>query len=416
MPTKPLSDEDLSEAVAALAATGTQLAAATSLGLSRGAYCNRLRRAAERGLMLSSAPAMPGYRISQVTDGPSGRSVQQKPEHGDPFALPPGHKISGISTLVDASGDKIVEWIKTREERTAADYVQIIKDGFSGFEGSAKPILAPTIANDDLLTLSPCGDFHAGMFSWGKDTGVDWDLKISERVIGQAVDNLVAAQKSSGTAIVLSGGDLFHADNKDNKTARSGNVLDVDGRYEKVMQVATRLKVRIIDRHLERHGKVIVRILPGNHDEHSAVAVAYFLLAWYRNEPRVTVDIDPSLFFWHRFGKVMIGATHGHTVKLEKMASIMAHRRAEDWGATKYRYIHGFHIHHHSKFATEGEGVISESHQAPIPSDAWHFGAGYLSGRSMQSITYARELGEIGRVREAIIDAANDNQPLALAA
>jgi hypothetical protein len=154
-----------------------------------------------------------------------------------------------------------------------------------------------------------------------------------------------------------------------------------------------------------------VRILPGNHDEHASVAVAYFLLAWYRNEPRVTVDVDPSLFFWFRFGKVLLGATHGHTVKLKDMASIMAHRRAADWGATRHRFVHGFHIHHTSKFATEGNGVISESHQTPTPQDAWHFGAGFLSGRSMQSISYHREFGEVSRVRVAMMDAANDNVP-----
>ena len=132
---------------------------------------------------------------------------------------------------------------------------------------------------------------------------------------------------------------------------------------------------------LRRHEHVTLRILPGNHDEHSAVAIAYFLLAWYRNEPRVTVDVDPSLFFWFRFGAVLLGATHGHTVKIAQMPSIMAHRRASDWGETKFRYCHGFHLHHSAKTATEGDGVICEVHQAPIPQDAWHFGAGFLSGR-----------------------------------
>jgi hypothetical protein len=86
------------------------------------------------------------------------------------------------------------------------------------------------------------------------------------------------------------------------------------------------------------------------------------------------------------------------------MPSIMAHRRSEDWGVTKFRYVHGFHIHHVSKYATEGHGVISETHQAPIPQDAWHFGAGFLSGRSLQSITYHRDFGEIARCRIAILD------------
>jgi hypothetical protein len=150
----------------------------------------------------------------------------------------------------------------------------------------------------------------------------------------------------------------------------------------------------------------LIRILPGNHDPYSSVAIAYFLLAWYRNEPRVSVDVDPSLFFWFRFGKVLLGATHGHTVKPQQMAAIMAHRRAEDWGATKFRHVHAFHLHHTSKFATEGNGVITEVHQAPVPQDAWHFGSGFLSGRSLQTITYHADFGEISRCRVAILDAA----------
>lgn len=81
------------------------------------------------------------------------------------------------------------------------------------------------------------------------------------------------------------------------------------GAIPKIVEVAGRLHVRTVDAQLREHKRVIVRILPGNHDEHSAVALAYFLLAWYRNEPRVTVDVDPSLFFWHRFRKVFLRAT-----------------------------------------------------------------------------------------------------------
>jgi hypothetical protein len=103
----------------------------------------------------------------------------------------------------------------------------------------------------------------------------------------------------------------------------------------------------------------------------------------------------------------MLGATHGHQSSnhIAKMPGIMAHRRAVDWGATKFRYVHGFHLHHSAKIATEGNGVICEVHQAPIPQDAWHFASGFLSGRSMQGITYHRNFGEIGRVRTAILDA-----------
>ena len=59
------------------------------------------------------------------------------------------------------------------------------------------------------------------------------------------------------------------------------------------------------------------------------------------------------------------------------------------------------------RFKTEGRGVISEIHQSPIPQDAWHYGSGFLSGRSVQAITYHREFGEIGRARVAMMDGEN---------
>jgi len=117
------------------------------------------------------------------------------------------------------------------------------------------------------------------------------------------------------------------------------------------------------------------------------------------------IRLDPSLFWWHRFGKCFLGATHGHTIKLREMPLLMASRRAEDWGKSKFRYIHGFHIHHKEMTATENKGVITESHQTPIPKDAWHFGAGYEAARSVSSITYHQEFGEVSRSRVAILDA-----------
>lgn len=404
----PVSDEELKQAVEVYKALGNQVRAAAHLGMSRGGLQQRLRNAALKGFMLDHTPAMPGFRISRVNDGPNGKSIEQKPEHGAPFEVPTGHVVKGVSALVNADGEEIVKWIKTKEGgRDPLETAEAIKAAFSDYKPSAKPAKPPPAPSADLLTLLPANDWHIGMFAWGKEVGGEnWDLKIAEDTIGRSVEDTLARSPSSGECIILGGGDLLHADNSENKTAKSGNALQVDGRYQKVVGVAVRLMVRTADAALRRHQQVTLRILPGNHDEHSAVAIAYFLLAWYRNEPRVTVDVDPSLFFWFRFGQVLIGATHGHSVKIAQMPGIMAHRRAPDWGATKFRYVHGFHLHHSAKIATEGDGVICEVHQAPIPQDAWHFGSGFLSGRSLQAITYHKEFGEVGRVRTAILDAA----------
>lgn len=402
----PVSDEDLKAAVELTKICGSQVKAAAQLGLSRGGLQQRLRAAALRGFMLDHPPAMPGFRISQVTDSPNGKFIQQKPEHGEAFEVPKGHVVKGVSALLNADGEKVLEWVKTKEgQLDPLEIVETLKQAFSDYKPAAKPAKAPSTPAEEILTLLPANDWHVGMFAWNKEVGADWDLKIAEDTIGRAVEDTIARSPSSGECIILGGGDLLHADNSNNTTAKSGNILQVDGRYQKVVGVAVKLMVRTTDAALKRHQRVTLRILPGNHDEHSSVAIAYFLLAWYRNEPRVTVDVDPSLFFWRRFGSVMLGATHGHTVKIALMPGIMASRRAEDWGVTKFRYVHGFHLHHSAKTATEGDGVICEVHQAPIPQDAWHFGSGFLSGRSLQAITYHKQFGEIGRVRTAILDA-----------
>lgn len=405
---EPPSDDVLLAAVNAVRLHGTQVAAAQALGLSRGGLQDRLRQAARRGLT-GTNPVMPGYYISQTTITPSGgKFIQQKPEHGDEFEMLPGHVVKGESALLDADNRIIQKWVKTKEGELSPDAIaDILKRAFDEVE-PARPSPLPHRSNSDLLTLVPCNDWHINLLVWGKESGENWDLGIAETIIGQGIDDAIDRSPLSAVAVVLGGGDLLHADNNENRTSKSGNPLDADSRYQKGLEVALRLKVRTIDRALEKADQVIVRILPGNHDEYASIAVAYYLLAYYRYEPRVTVDVDPSLFWWFTWGQVLLGATHGHTVKPEQMASIMAHRRAEDWGRTKFRYVHSFHLHHKRQYATEGGGVITEVHQAPVPQDAWHFSSGFLSGRSLQTISYHRSFGEISRVRVAMLDAGRE--------
>lgn len=387
--------------------------AAHRLGIARSTFQNRMKRAAERGLVAPGVETMPGYRIDALTTTPNGTYIKQRKEHGEAFEVPEGHVVKGVSALVDAEGRIIQSWQKTAAERSPVDVAGILKAAFENYEPAAPVSDPPAHCDEKLLTLIPCNDWHVGMFAWRRETDANWDLKIAVREIGRNIEDVIARSPRAGTAIVLGGGDLTHADNHNNETERSHNKLDVDGRHTKVVEAAGMLMVRTVDAALRNNDRVIVRNLKGNHDKETAPAVAWFLYAWYRNEPRVYVDLDQSLFFYHQHGKVMLAATHGHEVKLKDMPQTMAGRRPEMWGATKYRYAHGFHVHHKSGFIAEGGGVVCESHQAPIPQDAWHYGAGFVSGRSLQTITYHADMGEVGRVRVAMQDlpvAANDNE------
>jgi hypothetical protein len=400
------------EAAELVSKHGSISAAARAAGVARTTMQHRVHAAARMGL-LGTKPVLPGFRLSKTTtvtnqDGDVVREfIQQRPELGSEFAVPSGHTVKGVSALVDANGHTIQQWVKTKGSGPDPERIaDILKKSFEDYKPAAKPVRAPSYSAADLLSFLACNDWHIGMFSWHRDTGKNWDLKIAEKTIGDVVEQTIEQSPACGTCVVLGGGDLIHADNKHNQTT-GGTPQDVDGRYEKIIEVASRMKVRTVDAALRRHKKVIVRILKGNHDEHASVAVAHFLKAWYRNEPRVIVDTDASAYWKYRFGLVMLAAAHGHTVKIKNMPQIMAHRYAEDWGATKFRYAHGFHLHHKELIAIEGGGCICEVHQAPIPQDSWHYGKGYLSGAGIQSITYHKQLGERGRVVNGIIHADN---------
>lgn len=404
MPARSLTPEQLQEVADAYKAHGGPTAAADALDMNRKTFTSRLHRAAAAGLV-GYAPVMPGFAVKSVSSkSADGAWVKQTREPGEVFAPLPGHVVKGESALVDPDGRITVKWVKTRLEQSGVDVAETLKAAFADYTPAAPVSAVPKQTSADTLTLLPINDPHLGMFAWARETGQNWDLKIAEKVLGEAIDEAIARSPTSGTCVVLGGGDITHADNNKNQTARSANPLDVDGRHQKVVETAGKLFVRAIDAALLKFGEVHVRLLKGNHDEETSPAIAWFLKAWYRNDPRALVDCDQSLFFHRQFGKVMLSATHGHEAKLQDMPGIMAHRRPEMWGATKFRYAHGFHVHHKSKMATEGGGVVMESHQAPIPQDAWHYGSGFLSGRSMGTITYHRNFGEVSRVRVAILD------------
>jgi hypothetical protein len=109
------------------------------------------------------------------------------------------------------------------------------------------------------------------------------------------------------------------------------------------------------------------------------------------------VDLSQSKFWFYRFGKVLLGATHGDTVKHDQLLGVMAADQAENWGQTKHRYFYTGHVHHQS--VREYPGLICESFRTLAAKDAYAAGHGYRAGRDMVAIIHHREHGEVERHR-----------------
>lgn len=325
------------------------------------------------------------------------------PEHGWTHTVPDSHLVKGVSSLYGEDGSLKVQWVKSqiKDEAKFEQMEEFAKALADSVHGKAKPRKAPKVDTKELLTVYPIGDPHIGMYAWHEEAGEDFDLRIAESDLQSASERLVSVSPASDEALILNLGDFFHADNQAGVTSRSGHKLDTDSRHGKVMRVGKDAMIALIDLALQRHNQVTVKNVIGNHDDITSYALALILDAYYNREPRVTVDISPNPFWYYRFGKVLIGTTHGHNVKPEILQGIMAHDKPQDWGETLHRYWYLGHFH--TKRVHEVGSVLIEYFRTLAGKDAWTNEMGYRSGRDMNSIIHHREYGEIERHRADIL-------------
>lgn len=330
------------------------------------------------------------------------------PDHSMIHAVPDGYVVKGVSTLYKPDGQVAAQWVKSaadhsRAEELAREAIAVLSEQVRGM---APLTAAPKKVHSDLLAVYPFGDPHVGLYTWARECGADFDLEIGRKLTLGAVDQLVTSAPAAETAILLLLGDVFHANDQTNQTPGHKHQLDVDSRHVKVLGIGIETYRHAVLRALEKHKRVVVKCIAGNHDPQSVWSLAFTLAAYFDKEPRVTVDLEPSKFWFYRFGKVLIGSTHGDTVKHEQLGPIMACDRAEDWGVTTYRYWYTGHVHHSA--VKEFPGVTCESFRTLAAQDAYAAGHGYRAGRDMRCIVHHREYGEVERHRcdVAMLEAA----------
>lgn len=364
------------EVIEAINRTGAINAAARELGLSRTTV-----QAAISGLKTRAARS--GYA----------------PDAGLTRPAPAPFLVKGVSTLYDADGVQKAQWVKTSLDQSKVEELvkAFVESMVDEVRGTSPKIPAPKVSDDDLLAVYPMGDPHIGMYAWAEEAGDDFDLEIAERITNGVVDRLVSAAPNASTAVILPLGDTFHANDQTNATPGHKHQLDVDSRFPKVLRVGIKMTRSLILRALTKHQKVIVRVEPGNHDPQAKWALTFALAAYFENDPRVEIDLSPAKFWFYRFGKVLIGSTHGDTAKHEVLPGVMAADRAEDWGQTKHRYWYTGHVHHQA--VKEFPGVICESFRTLAAKDAYAAGHGYRAGRDMYCIVHHKDHGEVERHR-----------------
>jgi len=319
------------------------------------------------------------------------------PDHNMTRTVPDGFFVKGTSTYYQGDGKPAGQWVKSEVDRERK--LEIIKEAISAFceDVPQLPVAqAPMDWQSDVIPWIQIGDAHLGMLAHAAETGENFDLKIGEAelcaAIGQLVDELPACER----VVVNDLGDFSHYENMAGVTEASGNPLDFDGRFPKMIRVYVRVMRFIVDKCLSKAAHVDVIINQGNHSRTNDIWMAELLRAAYGHSKRVNVLNNDTVFIPYRMGNTFVMTHHSDKCPPARLIDVMSTDFRKDFGETEFHYIDIGHIHH--KMVTkEYAGAVIESFNNLAHNDKWHHDSGYRSRKSITIVLRSRKYGEVGR-------------------
>ena len=328
-----------------------------------------------------------------------------------PAAISPAMNLAKTTVQYDADGNPIQEWRRLIPQ--AADMEAFVDALCERVKGKAKigKKRATKTDKDDVLAEMAFYDTHIGMYATKDETNdSDYDCEIAgDRMITTA-EALAGRFQKPGRIVVTFGGDIMHSDSRNNQTEKSGNVLDVDSRFHRVVDYAVKACYDVVQIAAKVAPRVDVVVVEGNHDWHSCVWLSKVLRAFYAQCPNVNIIDQPSNRKHLVFGDNLLAWCHGDGVAFNQWQSIIAAEFPQQWGSTKHRHLKMGHVHHKKKNSPtrvitqtangweEQRGLLVEHLPALCSSDAWHAEKGFLGSiRAASGFEYHKSLGLITR-------------------
>ena len=387
---------------------GTFKGAARALKIDRNTVRTRIQRLTLEGDDADQAPPPPdGFHVVSVCQDGQGnvKSVKSRPDPEEPHreGCPAGHRVTGLSTLYGEGGNVVGQWVKTKADAVSKDdmieAIDLHMERYRGREWAERaPLIYIPPKGQDLLNAFVWGDPHIGLLAHARETGANFDLKIAVADLERSVVALVRKMPLAGTALFLETGDLWHAQDDKQVTPRGGNKLDVDGRKSKILEQGLCCTRNMIDLLLDRHERVVIAIVPGNHDPDNAIVTRIWLQAVYEGNGRVEILDNANPYMYYRWQNNFFMMTHGDKrVKPQELGEIMLADRPMDVGQCQHRRAWTGHIHH--KNVAEFRTFRWESFNSLCARDFWHHSEGYRSERLVEAITFHARYGEDSRAR-----------------
>jgi hypothetical protein len=263
-------------------------------------------------------------------------------------------------------------------DKIREDFLDAVKD----YAPKHKKIAYKKVKEKNILEIN-ISDLHIGKLAWNEETkDGNYDTKIATKRFVDTLEKTIArASVFDYERIVFPiGNDFFNSDNIFGTTT-GGTAQDVDVRWQKSYRMGRELLINAID-YLKQYAPVDVIVVQGNHDEERMFYVGDALDLFYTNCDSVTVDNSASLRKYYKFGKVLLGFTHGAKEKQADLPLIMANECPKEWAETSFRELHLGHLHHRREIkylsTQEYKGVVVRLMRSLTSADAWHASKGFI--------------------------------------
>lgn len=269
---------------------------------------------------------------------------------------------------------------------------------------------------NNLLEIS-LFDLHLGKLCWGQETGENYDIKIASKRFLDTIKQLI--QRAGGfeysRILFPIGNDFFNSDTILNTTT-AGTAQDEDVRWKNTFQIGIKLIIDAINLLKQTGVPVDVIVISGNHDLERSYYLGAYIEAWFNNDDMVNINNNAPLRKYYKFGKVLLGLTHGSEEKESSLPMLMANDTESKpmWSETLYHEWHVGHIHRkkdvkftvldRSQVTTEDLGVTVRYLSSLTGTDAWHFSHGYIGAiKAGEAFIWNDEAGLVAHLNANLI-------------
>lgn len=241
-------------------------------------------------------------------------------------------------------------------------------------------------------------DLHLGMVTQKGSADADYDMDTAEQLYLWAIEELIRGASGYEIEKILfpMGNDYMHVDTPGHTTTK-GTFQAESAFFHTIFERGMRLLIAAIDR-LKEVAPVHIVVIPGNHDETSAIHMGYVIAAYYHNDPNVVVDTGPDPYKFVEYGVNLIGFEHGNGQKQVRMAALMAQECRDAWARTVYREWHFGDQHRKGGF--EEQGVSMEFLPSLVPGNYWHRKQTFNNQkRGAMAFVWSKRRGPVSRLQ-----------------